>query len=133
MSIKKKEVIAIDGSYKNIISHNTFERIDNGGIFLYRNCGEGGVIRHSTPSENLIIDNVFYTSSKNKPAIFIGSREREAHTSFCDDDIGYDYGSSKNDKDFACNNKIVSNQFINVPENLKILIKENNCTNLIME
>jgi len=44
-----RELIAIDGSAHNLITDNHFSSLKNGGIYLYRNCGEGGNIRHQTP------------------------------------------------------------------------------------
>lgn len=46
ITTEKREMIAIDGSANNRIAGNTFQHSENGGVFLYRNCGEGGVIRH---------------------------------------------------------------------------------------
>lgn len=91
--------IAIDGSSHNQIVDNHFSDLKNGGIFLYRNCGEGGVIRHETPSFNHIVNNIFYyvnygeddgvcytvqhpngpeteICSNNNPAIYLASRDR---------------------------------------------------------
>jgi len=56
----QREVLAVDGSSNNLIMSNHFSSLQYGGIYLYRNCGEGGTIRHSTPSNNSIINNVFY-------------------------------------------------------------------------
>jgi parallel beta-helix repeat protein len=45
-----REAIDVDGSAHNLIEGNNFEFTKKGGIYLYRNCGEGGTIRHQTPS-----------------------------------------------------------------------------------
>ena len=106
----KREVIAIDGSEHNTISHNHFYALRHGGIFLYRNCGEGGTVRITTPSHNLISHNYFYRNSKDEqPVIDVGARE--GWRWYCFDDRGYDYGSSLSNHDFAFDNHILHNQF----------------------
>ncbi len=127
----KREVIAVDGSYSNIIKSNKFENIGKGAIFLYRNCGEGGVIRHSTPNNNLIIDNIFKGNKNKKPVIFVGSRQRIQGLSFCDDDNGYIFGSSIYNGDLACNNTIAGNKFINIRRNIWLKISEFTCSNSV--
>lgn len=109
-------LIAIDASTGNSIINNHFSSLNNGGIYLYRNCGEGGTIRHTTPSRNLIINNVFYYRKYKglKPAIYIGSRNygfKENTFGHCDKDEGKPYGSSTSDKDYARYNIILQNQF----------------------
>lgn len=108
-------VMAIDASTGNKIMNNRFSSLNNGGIYLYRNCGEGGTIRHTTPSENLIINNIFYYNKYKggKPAVYLSSRdyglkERLGH---CNDDDGRPYGSSASEKDFAKYNVVMQNQF----------------------
>ena len=108
----RRELIAVDGSSHNLIRDNDFYELANGGIFLYRNCGEGGTIRHTTPSHNGILDNRFHyvRTTADKPAIHVGSRD--GNRLYCRLDEGYDFGSSKDDRDFARNNRIAGNQFI---------------------
>ncbi|MEX2494293.1 MAG: hypothetical protein WD425_21345 [Nitrospirales bacterium] len=108
-------IIAIDGSSHNKISNNRFSQTHRGGIYLYRNCGEGGTIRHATPSYNTIINNVFYYNkyTGGKPSVYLGSRdygfkERLGH---CDDDDGRPYGSSASETDYARRNVVMQNQF----------------------
>lgn len=64
-----REVIAVDGSARNIIVNNVFNKADWGGVYLYRNCGEGGTIKHQAPRGNNISNNFFYYEN------FSGSRE----------------------------------------------------------
>ena len=108
----RRELIAVDGSAHNLIRDNDFHELANGGIFLYRNCGEGGTIRHTTPSYNGILDNRFHYGrmTAEKPAIHVGSRD--GNRLYCSLDDGYAVGSSKDDRDFARNNRIAGNQFI---------------------
>lgn len=105
-----RELIALDGSDFNEIISNTFSSLDKGGIYLYRNCGEGGTIRHSTPRRNLIINNVFYYNryAGSNPAVFLGARN--GNRSYCNDDAGWPFGSSLSDKDWAQENVVAQNQ-----------------------
>jgi hypothetical protein len=106
----RREVIAIDGSGFNEIDNNIFAGLNNGGIYLYRNCGEGGTIRHSTPEGNTIADNVFYYKryAGDKPAVYLGARNGKS--SYCDADSGYPFGSSASDMDYAKYNTVKRNR-----------------------
>jgi hypothetical protein len=108
----RRELIAVDGAAHNLIRDNDFYELGNGGIYLYRNCGEGGTVRHGTPSYNSILDNRFHyvRTEADKPAIHIGSRD--GNRRYCHLDDGYDFGSSKDNRDFARYNRIAGNQFI---------------------
>lgn len=73
---KGREVLAVDGSADNRIENNTFVNPLTGGIFLYRNCGEGGTVRHQSPHGNIISGNIFqYDRPLARPAVWIGSRQ----------------------------------------------------------
>ncbi|AHZ86371.1 hypothetical protein Bb109J_c1030 [Bdellovibrio bacteriovorus] len=108
---EKRELIAIDGSANNRIIGNRLSALDNGGIYLYRNCGEGGTVRHQTPSGNHIINNIFYYNKYDgkNPAIWVASRN--GNRNYCNADNGYAFGSSTNNNDLARNNVIAQNQF----------------------
>jgi hypothetical protein len=74
---KSRELVAVDGSARNLISRNDFIDPVNGGVFLYRNCGEGGTIRHQTPAYNQIVDNTFSYATDwagAEPAVWLNSR-----------------------------------------------------------
>ena len=110
--------IAIDGSSWNTFINNRFSNLNNGGIYFYRNCGEGGTIRHTPPERNTIKNNSFYYNKYKggKPAIYLGSRNygfKERTFGHCDADDGRPYGSSGSDKDYARHNIILQNQFYN--------------------
>ncbi len=109
---KSREQIAIDGSTRNEIVGNTFYDPVNGGIFAYRNCGEGGVIRHQTPNFNTISDNSFVYSSRDikKPAVWLNSRNGKQRHCFIDP--RYDFGSSKSSLDFARKNIVSMNRIV---------------------
>lgn len=98
-----REAIAIDASDHNILRNNTIMH-KNGGIYLYRNCGEGGVIRHTTPSYNTIEDNGIYGDGVS---IWIGSRE--GSRCYCEADKGWPFGSSASDMDHARFNVVQHN------------------------
>ena len=106
-----REQIAIDGSASNVITGNRFALGGQGGIFLYRNCGEDGVIRHQTPSNNRITDNVFAGASRFRPrTVVVGALE--GNRRYCGDDAGYPFGSSADDGDRATRNIVARNRLV---------------------
>jgi hypothetical protein len=131
-----RELIAIDGSDRNQITSNWFSGLDNGGIYLFRNCGEGGRIRHTNPSYNHIVNNVFYYVDYDgpRPSVYLGSRngnppgfELGDWGSYCNDDEGYPYGSSADDRDFATHNVVMQNEI--VKRSLTDMIRSTNWVN----
>jgi parallel beta-helix repeat protein len=124
----KREAIAVDGSAHNTIQNNTLEFLNFGGIYLYRNLGEGGTIRHQTPSYNKIINNTFKYNNTLKsklnqivfPAIWLGSRScfikyfYMISSKFKDRDTSKPFGSSKNPNDLASNNIVKGNKPSNI-------------------
>ncbi len=114
-----RPLIAIDGSSYDTICNNYFSSLSHGGIYLYRNCGEGGVVRHSAPSHNHIINNIFYYNKYDgdNPAIYLSSKNDDFTLTgfgfgFCDDDEGYPFGSSVSNLDYARYNVVMQNQII---------------------
>ena len=104
-----REKIAVDGSARNTITGNRFALGGRGGVFLYRNCGEDGVIRHQTPSNNLITDNVFTGAPVfQRNAVVVGAREGGRR--YCGDDRGWPFGSSLDDGDHATGNTVARNR-----------------------
>lgn len=108
-----REAIAIDGSASNVIRDNSLVDLTNGGIYLYRNCGEDGVIRHTTPSNNEISGNDIMHGNGIWPfntnaGIYLGARD--GSSGYCNDDAGYDYGSSISDQDHARFNLVSENE-----------------------
>jgi len=111
-----REVVALDGSAHNRIVGNRFNALPYGGIYLYRNCGEGGTVRHQTPRENVIADNVFAAAPRRGHyAVWIGSRG--GRSLFCGEDAGYSFGSSADDGDHAHENTVTGNIF--APDNTR--------------
>ncbi|WP_447908679.1 right-handed parallel beta-helix repeat-containing protein [Brevundimonas bullata] len=106
--VTKREAVAVDGSARNRITGNRFTLGGRSGVFLYRNCGERGVIRHQTPSYNQITDNVFSGAARLRPQlVVVGSRE--GRRAYCSADRGYPFGSSADDGDGATNNVVARN------------------------
>lgn len=101
----QREMIAIDGSARNRITGNRFELGGRPGVFLYRNCGERGVIRHQTPSYNTITDNLFSGAARLRPRLVV-QNARQGRRSYCGDDKGYPWGSSADDRDGASHNVV---------------------------
>ena len=116
----RREVMSIDGSADNIVRNNNFNLCTWGGLYIYRNSGENGVIRHQEPRRNLIETNKFNLRGmwlvrlgidlEIPWGVHIGSRQgrRVRHN---DLDAGYPWGSSADDRDFARNNKVINNTF----------------------
>ena len=103
-----REQIAVDGSARNRIVGNRFELRGRGGVFLYRNCGEDGVVRHQTPSDNVIAENRFDGAAWLWPrAVVVGARE--GRRSYCRADAGLPFGSSADDRDGAERNRVFGN------------------------
>ena len=103
-----REMIAVDGSAHNRIVDNEIRVAWRGGIFLYRNCGEGGTVRHQTPSFNTITGNrIAFSWPLHLPAVIVGSRH--GFSRFCHEDDGYPFGSSADDGDGATDNVVRDN------------------------
>lgn len=106
----RREMIAVDGSADNRFEGNLFENPIKGGIFLYRNCGEGGTIRHQKPERNVITDNTFrYVNFwAVRPAVWLGSRQ--GTSSFCFSRRDLPFGSSLSPRDYAQHNVVTGNR-----------------------
>jgi hypothetical protein len=117
-----REIIAIDGSADNQILTNTIQQAPNGGIYLYRNCGEGGTVRHQAPQHNLIAGNTI--DNTGGYGIWLGSRNGGRF--YCSADDGYPFGSSKDNGDFADNNIVRGNIFTNSARTIRDDGKANN-------
>jgi hypothetical protein len=123
-----REAIAVDGSAYNLISDNiirTSSTRQPGGIFLYRNCGQGGTIRHQTPHSNAIVGNDFFVA----PAIWVASRN--GNRRYCGADDGYPFGSSASNLDHAQNTVILGNHFLEIKS--RDILKINDGPTLVQE
>ncbi len=99
-----REVMAVDGSATNTIVGNRFLQVSYGGIYLYRNCGEGGTVRHQTPQGNVIENNFFNMKDLRSGSYGVWLGSRQGRRSYCEDDAGYPFGSSIDNRDFADHN-----------------------------
>ena len=104
-----REIIALDGSANNQLIGNTIRQAPNGAIYLYRNCGEGGTVRHQAPQNNFIAGNTI--NNTGGYGIWLGSRNGGRF--YCNDDKGFSFGSSENNGDFANDNIVKDNIFTN--------------------
>ena len=121
-----REMIAVDGSAENRIDNNRFENPLTGGIFLYRNCGEGGTIRHQAPQRNVVVDNVFrYTAFwAARPAVWLGSRQGSRF--YCLFRSAVPLGSSLSPYDYAQYNTVAGNRFVGATRQLVLDDDEHN-------
>ena len=104
----RREVIAVDGSADNRIAGNIIALRGERGIDLYRNCGEGGTVRHQTPSRNTITGNRFRYLAQARPTpLKVGSRGGWGLN--CYQDRGYPFGSSLDNDDLATDNVVAPN------------------------
>lgn len=120
VATERREQIAVDGSARNLIAGNQIAAAGKGGIFLYRNCGEGGIVRHQSPQYNRILNNVLVDppttgnpafDGLRKPLIWVGSRTGDPRE-FCRFDDGLPFGSGVSDNDFAQHNVVADNRFV---------------------
>jgi hypothetical protein len=123
-TVTPREVLAVDASNYNKIINNRFSALSKGGIYLYRNCGQDRIVRHTTPSNNTIINNVFYYDKYNpnpysvNPSVYIGSRN--GGKPYCGDDEAHPIGSGASNLDYAQNNVVMQNQIYKLPVDLMI-------------
>lgn len=104
----EREAVAVDGSARNRLTGNRFTLRGQGGVRLYRNCGEGGTVRHQTPSDNVITGNRFRTGGLF-PAAAIVVNSRNGWRLTCGEDAGYPFGSSIDNADHGTGNVVAPN------------------------
>jgi hypothetical protein len=125
-----REVMAVDGSATNTIIGNHFLQVSYGGIYLYRNCGEGGTVRHQTPQGNVIEKNFFNMKDLRSGSYGVWLGSRQGRRSYCEDDAGYPFGSSIDNRDFADHNILHGNIF--QPDSARA-IRDDGADNRVME
>ncbi|KMO31406.1 hypothetical protein VQ02_25930 [Methylobacterium variabile] len=103
-----REAVAVDGSARNRITGNRFTLGGQGGVRLYRNCGEGGTVRHQTPSDNVITGNIFRTGGWFQAAPIVVN-SRNGWRLNCGEDAGYPFGSSLDNSDGGTGNVVAPN------------------------
>ena len=126
----RREAIAVDSSANNVIANNTFESNGGGGIFLYKNCFEhhkqgGQMPRFQHSDNNLIQANTFINESYG---IRVAARQSRNLILFeCGDPLIAKVGLfQKYYEDFAKNNQIIDNRFINVSKG--VTVEDDNTT-----
>jgi len=125
-----REVMAVDGSATNTIVGNRFLQVSYGGIYLYRNCGEGGTVRHQTPQGNVIENNFFNVKDLRSGGYGVWLGSRQGRRSYCEDDAGYPFGSSIDNRDFADHNVLRRNIFQPTSDRA---IRDDGADNRVME
>ncbi len=125
---RNREYIALDGSSDNSIRGNTFVNPRRGAIYVYRNCGETGIVRHNEPRRNVVENNVFRFTRRataTVPVVWVASREKsKTYQSWCDLDKGVPFGSGVSDRDFAKGNIIRNNRFVGVAKDHAVVVDD---------
>ncbi|WP_187277266.1 right-handed parallel beta-helix repeat-containing protein [Methylobacterium sp. WL103] len=103
-----REAIAVDGSARNRITGNRIATQGQGGVRLYRNCGEGGTVRHQTPSDNVVTGNTFTGDGLFASAAIVVN-SRGGWRLYCSQDSGYPFGSSLDNADGGTGNVVAPN------------------------
>ncbi|MDP4021276.1 right-handed parallel beta-helix repeat-containing protein [Methylobacterium sp. NEAU 140] len=103
-----REIVAVDGSARNRITGNRVALGGRDGVHLYRNCGEGGTVRHQTPSDNTVTGNTFRGGGFLGRPVVVNARG--GWRLYCGQDAGYPFGSSIDDADNATGNTVEPNR-----------------------
>lgn len=120
-----REAIAVDGSRDNVIEDNWIEGSSAGGIFLYKNCGEDATARPNQwwprrygADGNRIERNVIRNEENG---VWIGSRMAENQRFMdCSDPAYVANGFVRIHRDFAANNLVADNLFVDVTWGVRI-------------
>lgn len=124
-----REAIAIDASMNNLIKNNVFRGNAQGGVFLYKNCGEQfsagkSVLREYQASHNIIEANHFFDMPRG---VWLASRQSKNLSK-------WDCGEQALDKnktyyeDFARNNTVKGNQFCGIAQPVIVEDNQNSVT-----
>ena len=127
--MKGREGIAIDSSANNIIANNKIMGNSEGGIFIYKNCGEHfssgkSVIRWQHSNKNRIMDNIF---SDEKKGVWIASRQSKNLKKWDCGDQPVDAGG-KFYNDYANYNSVRGNVFCAVGQGVLVEGDHNSIT-----
>ena len=127
-----REILSIDGSAHNVVAENRFHASDSGGVYVYRNCGEGGAARHQKPMFNQIKNNRFLYNGNQppRPTIWLSYKSIGRTVLFCPQDRKIPYGSGKDDRNFADQNVVSGNIFVNSP--ISAVIRDGGTKNRIL-
>ncbi|MFV0316844.1 MAG: right-handed parallel beta-helix repeat-containing protein [Microthrixaceae bacterium] len=118
-----REGLAIDGSYENVVRNNAFFNNSNGGLFLYKNCGEYPTNDRYFPrrfhsDDNLIEANTF-VGGRN--GVWVASRMAENTLPMeCSDEAYVDEGLTRIVPDYAADNIVRENRFVDVTYGVRV-------------
>ncbi len=118
-----REGLAVDGSYENEIVGNAFYGNSNGGLFLYKNCGEYPdsdryFERRHHADDNLIEGNTF-VGGRN--GVWVGSRMGENTLPMeCTDPAYVESGLTRVVLDYAADNVVRANRFVDVTYGIRV-------------
>ena len=118
-----REGISVDGSFENTIVNNTFTQNSNGGVLLYKNCGEypgsGRYFERRTPSDHNTIEGNTFLDERN--GVWIGSRMAENTLPMdCTDPAYIDEPTRRVVHDHAEHNVVLDNHFTNVTYGVRV-------------
>ncbi len=118
-----REGISVDGSYDNTISGNGFTGNSNGGVFLYKNCGEypgsGRYFERRTHSDHNTISGNVFIGERN--GVWVGSRMAENTLPMdCTDPAYIDETLRRVVLDYAKDNTVDGNTFDNVTYGVRV-------------
>jgi len=126
-----REGISVDGSYANTIRDNVFWKNSNGGVLLYKNCGEypdrDRYFERRYPSDdNLITGNLF---ADERNGVWVGSRMAENTLPMdCTDPAYIDEPLRRVVLDHAEHNTVSDNVFQNVTYGVRVEDDDNSVT-----
>ena len=120
-----REGLAIDGSRDNVVTGNVFGMNANGGVMLYKNCGEFATERPEQwwtrpygATGNLIEGNTFVVE---RHGVWVGSRMAENQVFMdCSDDAYVDEPLTVFHRDVADHNTVRGNEFLLVPYGVRV-------------
>ena len=120
-----REGIAVDGSRNNVIRRNTIGMNANGGVLLYKNCGEFATTepgqwwhRPYGADGNLIEDNTFYA---DRYGVWVGSRMAENQVFMdCSDPAYVDEPLTRFHVDDADDTTVRNNEFLYVRYGVRV-------------
>jgi parallel beta-helix repeat protein len=118
-----REGLAVDGSYENEIVGNAFFNNSNGGLFLYKNCGEypsrpAYFERRFGARANLIEANTF-VGGRN--GVWVGSRMGEnTYPMECTDPAYVESGITRVVLDYAADSMVRNNRFVDVTYGIRV-------------
>lgn len=112
-----REGLAIDGSYENTVTGNSFEGNSHGGVLLYTNCGEfpdsGRWFDRRWPSDRNVIDDNTFAGGLN--GVWVGQRMAENTFPMECTKPAYDESPLRSvTLDFAADNTVSNNHFVDV-------------------